>query len=185
MEIIQPWKTEIARINVRDQFDMEAFSNEVFMMYSMTQGEANSQEKINAENFPVTMDMRDNLITPLVQKFAKRCFDTTLDDFYVETNGKWIEPGEGLFPHYHPGSVVSAICYPCDSNNGMTMFDPRGNACRGYPKPMRQAHFGNFTISPRAGDIFIFPSYIQHSVPHVTEDIRLSLLHEYYVTRNL
>lgn len=185
MEYIQPWKTEIARVNVADQFDMAALAEETFTLYSMTNGEDDSQKKLDPAIFPVMLKMRDEVITPLVKEFALRCFNSDMAGFYVETNGKWIPDGEGLYPHYHPGSVISAIVYPSDSDNGMTMFDPRGNACRGYPKPMRHAHFGNHCISPRAGDVYIFPSYIQHSVPHVTEEVRLSLLHEYYVTRNL
>lgn len=184
MELIQPWKTEIARINLADQFDMAAFAEETFTLYSMTDGEDDSQRAIDPALFPVMLGMRE-VITQHVLEFSRQCFDTDIKDFYVETNGKWIEPGEGLYPHFHPGSVLSAICYPQDSTNGMTMFDPRGNACRGYPKPMRKHHFGNYCISPKAGDVYIFPSYIQHSVAHVTEEMRLSLLHEYYVVNDL
>ncbi|MNO14058.1 hypothetical protein D3C76_36980 [compost metagenome] len=185
MDYIQPWKTEIAHFNVADRFDMATYAEEVFLLFNMTSGEDASQVKVSPEILPIILEMRDSIITPAVNEFAQRCFGTALSEFYVETNGKWIEGGEGLYPHYHPGSVISAICYPSDSANGLNMFDPRGNACRGYPKPMRQAHFGNYRISPKAGDVFIFPSYIQHSVTHVTEEMRLSLLHEYYAVKDL
>jgi hypothetical protein len=185
MKYLQPWITEIAHFNVADQFDMDLFANEVFTLYSMTGGEDDSQVKVLAEHYPVIIEMRDKIITPAVMEFSKHSFNYEMDEFYVETNGKWIPPGEGLFPHLHPGSVISAICYPSDSENALNMFDPRCNAARGYPKPMRNHHFANLRISPKKGDIYIFPSYINHSVSHVTEDIRLSLLHEYYVTKLL
>ncbi|QTH80254.1 putative 2OG-Fe(II) oxygenase [Pseudomonas phage pPa_SNUABM_DT01] len=185
VEIIQPWKTEIAHFNVADRFDMEAYAEEIFLLFTMTQGEDASQVKVLRDVMPLIIEIRDDVITPAVKEFSKHAFGTSMEEFYVETNGKWIESGEGLYPHYHPGSVLSAICYPSDSANGLNMFDPRGNACRGYPKPMRQFHFGNYRISPKAGDVYIFPSYIQHSVTHVTEEMRLSLLHEYYVVKDL
>lgn len=185
MNYIEPWKTEIAHFNIRDQFDMEAFSEEVFTLFTMTTGEDESQRVIDESIYPIMLKMRDDVITPAVIEYSKRCFKYDMCDFYIETNGKWIRDGEGLYPHYHPGSVISAICYPVDSANGLNMFDPRGNACRGYPKEMRWGHFPNLRISPKAGDVFIFPSYIHHSVSHVTEEVRLSLLHEYYVTKNL
>ena len=185
MELIQPWKIEIARINVASRYDMAAFAEEVFTLYTMTDGEDDSQQAFDPALFPVTLAMREEVITPAVKAFCEQAFGVPFEPTHVETNGKWIPPGEGLFPHYHPGSVLSAICYPQDSKNAMTMFDPRGNACRGYPKPMRHGHFGNYCISPKAGDVYIFPSYIQHSVAHVSEDMRLSLLHEYHATRNL
>lgn len=185
MECFEPWKTVIARVNIADQYDMAAWAQEVFTLYTMTDGEDDSQACLDPSLFPITLAMREETITPLVKQYCLEQFDTRMEKFYVETNGKWFPPGTGLYPHYHPGSVLSAICYPQDSQDGMTMFDPKGNACRGYPKPIRHHHFKNFQISPRAGDIFIFPSYVQHSVAHVAEEVRLSLLHEYYMTNEL
>lgn len=185
METLSLWATPLAKINVADQFDMAAWADEVFAMYTMTNGEDDSQQFITPELFPVMLEMRDQVITPAVQAFCKEHFNQEMDHYYVETNGKWIVEGEGLYPHLHPGSTLSAICYPGDSTNGLNMFDPRFNARRGYPKAMRNHHFANFQISPKKGDIWIFPSYVQHSVSHVTEEIRLSLLHEYYQTKGL
>jgi hypothetical protein len=103
----------------------------------------------------------------------------------METNAKWIKQGEGLYPHYHPGSCISAIFYPTDSKSGLNMFDPRVNACRGYPKEIRNNFMTTYQLSPEAGDLVIFPSYVQHSVSHVEEEVRLSLLTEYYLRKNL
>lgn len=185
MNLHEAWKTEFGHLSVADKFDMKAYAEEVFTLFSMTRGEDESQHVIDKNVFPIITTMRDEIITPAVQEYSLKCFDYAMNEFYVETNGKWIPEGEGLYPHHHPGSVISAICYPVDSANALNMFDPRGHACRGYPKEMRWAHFPNIRISPKAGDVYIFPSYVNHSVSHVTEEIRLSLLHEYYVIKNL
>ena len=186
METLQLWATPVVKLNVADRYDMSLYADEVFNLFSMTGGEDDQQLCVNKELFPIIMAMRDEVVTPAVRQFISNHFNYEMKDHYVDTNGKWIAPGEGLFPHFHPGSVVSAICYPSDSKDGMTMFDPRGNACRGYPKKMRNSpHFANFKVSPNAGDIYIFPSYVQHSVAHVNEEIRLSLLHEYYIITDL
>lgn len=186
MELIELWKTPIVKLNIADQFDMAGYADEVFSLFAMTGGEDDRQRCIDKEVFPIILTMRDEVITPAMKQFCRDHFEYSVERFYVDTNGKWIEPGQGLFPHLHPGSVVSAICYPTDSTNAMTMFDPKSNACRGYPKPMRNSPvFKNFSISPKQGDIYIFPSYVQHSVSHVTEDMRLSLLHEYYIIEDL
>lgn len=186
METTLLWSTPIVRLNLKAQFDMEAYRDEIFAMYNMTGGEDSIQTLITPEMFPITFEMRDQVITPAVKEYCRTHFDYEMGAFYVDTNGKWIPEGEGLYPHYHPGSLFSALCYPADSKNGMTMFDPRGNARRGYPKKIRNgSHFANFNISPQEGDVYLFPSYVQHSVAHVTEDLRLSLLHEYYITEDL
>lgn len=181
MELLQPWKIQIAKLNMADLYDMTEFANEVFALNLMTNGEDELQSKLDPAVFPIILSMRDEFITPAVQEFTHVVFDYTLDDFEVETNGKWIPPGEGLYPHYHPSSAFSAILYPSDSESGINFFDPRGNACRGYPKAIRDRFFAKVPYSPRAGDVLIFPSYIQHSVSYVKEDVRLSLLHEYYL----
>lgn len=180
MERIQPWKIEVVRLNVANDFDMEEFFNEVFLLNTMAGREDETQSKMDADLLPTILSMRDNVITPAIRQYAKDIWDYDLPEIEVETNAKWIPEGEGLFPHYHPGSCLSAICYPQDSASGLNMFDPRGHACRGYPKQIRDRHFAAWKISPKAGDIYIFPSYIQHSVSYVQEDVRLSLLHEYY-----
>lgn len=187
METLQLWSVPLLRFNVADQFNMAEYADEVLSLFAMTDGEDDRQLVIkNKELFPIILEMRDKVITPKVMEYAKEHFNFNISEFYVDTNGKWIPEGEGLFPHFHPGSVISAICYPSDSTNSMVMFDPKGNACRGYPKRMRNSpHFANFKVSPKAGDVLIFPSYVQHSVPNVDEATRLSLLHEYYVVTDL
>lgn len=186
METLELWKTPIVRLNLADQFDMTGYADEVFALYSMTGGEDDRQTCIDKDVFPIILTMRDEVITPAMKQYCRDHFEFEVGNFYVDTNGKWIMDGEGLYPHYHPGSVVSAICYPGDSKNALTMFDPKGNACRGYPKQMRNSPlFKNFKISPKQGDVYLFPSFVQHSVPHVTEDLRLSLLHEYYIIEGL
>lgn len=186
METFSLWSTPVVKINVKDHFDMRAYADEIFAMNISTDGEDSIQARIDAEMFPITFTMRDEVITPAVKKYSLDHFDYCMEEFYVETNGKWIPAGEGLYPHFHPGSVFSAICYPANSKNAMTMFDPRGNARRGYPRKIRNSHhFANFTINPQEGDVYIFPSYVQHSVAHVTEEVRLSLLHEYHVIKDI
>lgn len=180
MNLIEPWKIQIGQFNLADKFDMEQFATEVYTLYAMTGGEDEAQSKLDPDLFPLILEMRDAVITPAVREFTQSCFDYPLDDFDVETNGKWIPPGEGLYPHYHPSSCFSAIVYPGDSPSALNLFDPRGNACRGYPKAIRDKFMTKMQISPKAGDVYILPSYIQHSVSYVQEDTRLSLLHEYY-----
>lgn len=175
----------IGHDNMSDRIDTEALRDEIFNLSLMTNNEDQDQEFILVEMVPLIINLRDQIVIPLVKQYMKDNFEYDLVDFDVDTNAKWIQRGEGLYPHYHPGSVMSAIIYPSDSVSGLNLFDPRGNACRGYPRSMRTKAFGTKHISPKAGDIYIFPSYLQHSVSHVVEDDRLSLLHEFYVRNDL
>lgn len=183
MNIIQPWKIEIGHVNIKDApWDMTEFATEVFNLNLMTGGQDETQSKLDEDLFPIILEMRDKFITPIVKEFALHKLGYVLRDgeFDMETNAKWIPKGEGLYPHQHSSSILSVIVYPQDSKSGLNFFDPRVNAGRGFPREIRDEHFARYAISPKAGDIYIFPSYLQHSVSYVEEDIRLSLLHEYY-----
>lgn len=185
MEHFDPWRTIVSKVNVADQFDMAMFYEEVFLLQAMAGQEDPTQSKLDPELVPTLLQMRDELITPLVREYALTHWGYEIPKIEVETNAKWIPEGEGLFPHYHAGSCISVICYPQDSESGINFFDPRGHACRGYPKEIRDKFFSAWKVSPKAGDIYIFPSYLQHSVSYVKEDVRLSLLHEYYLRDNV
>lgn len=186
LNIIEPWRSVIAHVNIADMFDMEALYNEAFALNAMATGEDVTQSCVDKEMFPLLVGIRDAVVTPAVAAYARSLWQYEIAGrCEVETNAKWIPEGEGLFPHYHPGSCISAIVYPQDSKSGLNMFDPRGHACRGYPKEIRDKFFAVHRISPKAGDIFIFPSYMQHSVSYVQEDVRMSILHEYYLRENV
>lgn len=186
MRYYHPWEIKIAHFNVKDLIDLDAVRDEIVYLHCLTEGDDRGQSYVTPDFIPHILKMRDELITPRVQQYVKETWDYDMAlPINVETSGKWIKEGEGLFPHYHPGSCVSALFYPDDSKSGLAMFDPRGNACRGYPRPIRDKFFRAHGISPVAGEVFIFPSYIQHSVTHVKEDMRLSLLSEYYMAEDL
>lgn len=180
MDYLVPWPTVIGRTNIADQIDLESLANETLHLNLLTNGEDDSQRYITAMNHPLIIDVRDRIITPLIKEYCLEQWEFDLQEFRAETNGKWIPEGEGLYPHLHPGSCLSAIVYPSDAVSGINLFDPRGNASRGYPKAIRRNNMKAVSISPKAGDVLLVPSYVQHSVSHVQDDVRLSLLFEYY-----
>lgn len=180
MRIIEPWRTPIGHINLGHCLDMEALRNEIGSLAMMAQEDGDQRFVNDYNTFPNIVHLCKDIIDHEVRKFVREQWNYGVTDFRRETNAKWFREGEGLFPHYHPGSQMSAIFYPETSPSGLAMFDPRGNACRGYPKPIRNHFMGTHVISPEAGDLWIFPSFIQHSVSHVKEDTRLSMLCKYY-----
>lgn len=186
ISLIEPWRSVIGHFNMGGLINMADFYQEAFTLNAMVGGEDVTQGALEREMFPLLLGSRDEIITPAVRQYAKGLWEYDIDGrFEVETNAKWIPEGEGLFPHYHAGSCISVIVYPQDSVSGLNVFDPRGHACRGYPKEIRDKFFAVHRISPKAGDVFIFPSYMQHSVSYVQEDVRMSVLHEYYLRQNV
>lgn len=187
MDYLVPWPTVIGRTNIAGQIDLEKLAEETLHLNLLTHGEDDSQQHITQLKHPVIIQARDCIITPLIKEYCLEQWGFELKDkeFRSETNGKWIPEGEGLYPHLHPGSCLSAIIYPSDSESGINLFDPRTNASRGYPKAIRRNNMKAVSISPKAGDVLLIPSFVQHSVSHVKDDVRLSLLFEYYFGGNI
>jgi hypothetical protein len=183
---LEPWKTQIFHANIFEYipvFNLSAFADEVFTLNQMAGGQDETQASLTKDLFPEILHSRDHTIKHVLHRWVRETFDYPLnEDMYeVETNAKWIPEGEGLYPHVHSSSAFSVIMYPQDSESALVFFDPRINASRGYPQAIRDKFFAKHVISPKAGDFYIFPSYLQHSVSYVKEDVRLSLLHEYYL----
>lgn len=181
MKIVEPWKIFYGVVNLKDLVDVNELKDEIFNLSCLTNQEDEAQSFITEDFIPSIIALRDQHIIPAATKFMLEHYDFDGDFDRVDTNAKWIPPGEALYPHYHAGSIVSTIFYPEDSESGLNVFDPRSNACRGYPQQVRDRHFAMHKFSPRAGDLIILPSYLQHSVSYVKEDVRLSLVNEFYI----
>ncbi|MDE2064387.1 MAG: 2OG-Fe(II) oxygenase family protein [Bradyrhizobium sp.] len=111
-------------------------------------------------------------------------------DWVVEAWANVNAAGDSNSCHYHPGSFWSGTYYVRDGGcaddpslgGEFEMFDPRG------PAPMMHAPSLKFagedgrsagsaeTIRPRAGMMFIFPSFLLHAVrPYRGNDLRISI----------
>lgn len=179
MELIQPWTTSILKANVKNMINLDSVASEIMALHSLTPQESAATYPINPEEFPVLCDFRDRVCTNLVKEFVRQTMGYELKEIVVETFGKWLAQGKELGPHTHGSTGITTILYPADYKSGIILYDPRGNACRGYPREIRDGHFAPFTITPKAGDLYIIPSYIQHYVPTVEDELRLSLINDY------
>lgn len=177
---IEPWKIKITRINLAEQVDLEEIANEIHMLHCLSSRESMITHEVTCDEFPLITQLRDGLITDAVITYCKEAFDITPENLKIDTFGKWFEKGKHLGPHLHGNSNVTSVFYPFDYESGMTLHDPRFNACRGYSRRVRDSHFGDFYVNPKGGDLWIMPSYIMHNVPPVSEDLRVSLINDFH-----
>lgn len=180
MELIQPWKIEIAHMNLLDRVDNNAIAEEVHVLHCLCPRDSKTPLKVTAEQFPALAHFRDNVLTPIMIGYIRQALGANPYDITIDTFGKAFDKGEGLGSHLHGNSLITTVYYPEDSEAGMSLADPRFNASRGYPRPIRDKHFGEYYVSPKAGGLWIMPSYIQHSVEANQEEIRLSLINDFH-----
>ncbi|MNP95942.1 hypothetical protein D3C85_85070 [compost metagenome] len=179
MELIQPWNTTIFKGNVSHMCNVDAIAAEILTLHSLSPQESTTPYPVTEAEFPALCDFRDRVATNLVKEFALQTMNFDLTKFTVDTFGKWFAKGEDLAPHVHGSTGFTTIFYPDDYESGMMIFDPRGNASRGYPRAIRDGHFAPFSVFPKKGDLYILPSFLQHYVPTVKDDLRLSLINDY------
>jgi len=180
MDFIEPWRIKLACVNFAGQVDIEGLANEIFLLNDATPPESKIPYVVTAEEFPLICAFRDGLITDALHRYIREVFNIEPQDMVLDTFGKWIKRGTELGAHIHGSSGITSIFYPFDYTSGLMVSDPRFTASRGYSRRIRDEHFDNYRVTPKAGDLWIIPSYIQHSVPTVNEDMRLSLVNECY-----
>jgi hypothetical protein len=177
---IEPWKIQITKVNLADSVDLEGIANEIHALHCASPRDSAAPYAVTPEEFPLICALRDGVITKAVEAYCMESFGIIPEDLTIDTFGKWFEKGKNLGPHLHGNSCVTSVFYPFDYESGMTLHDPRFNACRGYSRRIRDTHFGDVYVNPKAGDLWIMPSYVMHNVPPVTEDLRVSLINDFH-----
>ena len=180
MQLLTPWSVQIGRININDRIIVEDIATEIHTLHLVSPREATVPHKATPEEFPAICSARDGVIKEAVQDYIRKVFGHEPKNLKIDTFGKAFEKYEGLDAHLHGNSNVTTVYYPYASNSGIRLFDPRGNASRGYPRSIRDSHFGELYIQPEAGDLLIIPSYVAHSVTAAEEHVRLSLINDFF-----
>jgi len=180
MKVLEPWRTVIGVVNAEGYYDPETIASEIHALHCLQEGgEELSDRPVDYQLLPEIDKFRKGFVTDSLREYLHLYFDHELGPHRIDTNANWVPRGQGLFPHIHRSSHFSCVFYPESTKFGLSFFDPRALACRGYPSEFVKNHFRAQNISPKAGDMVIFPSYLQHSVSYVQEDLRLTLLNEF------
>jgi hypothetical protein len=187
MELFRPWQTSIARINVAELCDLDQLTQEILIV-SAGGTVAVPQDATRDDPFVGgIVTLRDDVITPRVMEYIRTEYGLNCDPETVamETWGMNIAPGSDLETHIHGLSNFTTVFYPCESDARLVLVDPRLNAARGFSKSLRDRNFGNLRVDPKPGDLWIFPSFVPHSVTSVGNEFRLSLVNDYFLDPTL
>jgi hypothetical protein len=189
--LVRPWNIQYAHVNLLNGLhypegivDNDKLKDEIHALHCLTHEDDVKPVDITAEISPEVVRVRDEVIAPLVKTFIRDCLGMSVDELRVDSFAKWFTKGQELGAHLHGGTGVTTVYYPDDTSAPLTLFDPRFNASRGYPREVRDNHFGNRVVFPKAGDLLILPSYILHSVASVKEENRLSLVNDFSFTQD-
>jgi len=123
----------------------------------------------------------NKVIKPAFEEFLKSSLNLSLDNWKGYRLNGWLT-GSGknysMSQHNHAGAQISSVFYLLceDLNNGgkIVFTDPRQNANRGFDSKFLN-WFAPLEITPKSGDVVVFPSYLYHFVETYQNNLRLAL----------
>jgi hypothetical protein len=179
MELIQPWQTTILKHNVSDEVDLEQLVTELITTSNLT--ETAHKARTTAERNPYATAVRDTVVTPKAQAYIEQVYGLVTEHKLYSTGsfGKLVTDGSGMDPHAHPTTFLSAVLYLDDSDATMAIMDPRRCQQRALPREIHAFDNDFYNILPRAGDLYLFPSYLLHLVRASKPGFRLSFVTDY------
>jgi hypothetical protein len=180
--IEQLWSTPFMKTRM-DENLVETITEKIFLNYNLR----DPNKIVSNFNGNIFDDESAEIIN--LEKFMYKMFDSFLHETLNKKMSDWksykfygwltsSNKGYSLSHHNHKGSQLSAVLYflcETDINGGKVIFtDPRSNANRGFDNQFNQ-WFEPLIITPKTGDVVIFPSYLYHFVETYDGNIRLAM----------
>jgi uncharacterized protein (TIGR02466 family) len=133
-------------------------------------------ENLNEEEISKTVEVFNNE----VKLFVKESINQDVD-FYIRKS--WFSYHKKLewnTPHGHPDNSVVGVYYiKTNKDSGdLILHDPRGSTVFSqiWDENQKCFHRTYVRISPKVGDLILFPAYTVHSVePNLSDETRISL----------
>jgi len=181
MTIQHLWATPVYRKNINDPELVNRLINEILCDPDAT---SNNACLLSSQKVSKLIEENDGLFSEVVKHLSK-----ATDDFFKEvfgvTNVKYIiesfylthKQGGNVKYHNHPGSSLTGILYLNVPSGDLVLVDPRTNANRGIMREIiNTGHFSPVVLTPEAGEIIMFPSYVHHyAFPNVYQEPRIVL----------
>jgi len=179
--IKQLWSTPILQRKMND-FLREELINRLMQDYDIF-NPPSDYSKINVLDNQAT-EIQQFLygeVLPSFEEFCDLSLNKTLSDWTGYRVNGWLTGSSKDYSmqlHNHSGSQFSAVFYLlCEEQEmgGEIVFtDPRQNANRGYDSKFSN-WFEPLKITPKSGDILVFPSYLYHTVLTYHSNLRLAM----------
>lgn len=182
------WSTPFLQCKMPED-SRERILNHIFSEYDLKRPPSDFGS-INILDDSFAKEFKNEVIVPAFNSFINQSIGKDLKDWDSFKMHGWIT-GTGkdysLNFHNHRGAQLSAVFYLlCEEQNEggvITFTDPRMNANRGYDSSFLP-WFQHKVITPRSGDIVVFPSFLYHFVTTYQSNIRIAMPVDMYLFTN-
>lgn len=173
------WSTPFLQTKMSDEIK-DALANDIFMEYNL-QNPPNDFGSVNILDDQIMDRFKTEVVYPSFNSFLRKTLGKEISDWKSHKMHGWLA-GVGkdysLNFHNHRGAQLSAVfyilCEEQDMGGEITFTDPRMNANRGYDTSFLP-WFQHKQLTPKSGDIVVFPSFLYHFVSTYRGNIRLAI----------
>lgn len=185
MQFIELFPTVIGRISIDRKFTDEEVKT--FESFTMVENYYNITTKNN-----YVLD-HENLL-PLKKELVEKCnqYIKTVYDPIESSNinlyitQSWInitEKNQSHHPHKHPNSFISGVLYLMGDDETICFSKSDYRMIEIVPQNWSRYNSSQWNLKVKKGDIVIFPSSLEHSVPKNENDyVRASLSFNTFIT---
>jgi uncharacterized protein (TIGR02466 family) len=135
-------------------------------------------------------DFKNKVIRPAFDNFLSESIGKKVSDWQSHRMHGWLAGTSrdySLDFHNHRGAQISAVfyilCEEQDKGGAITFTDPRMNANRGYDASF-VPWFKHKIMTPKSGDIVVFPSFLYHFVTTYQSNIRIAIPVDLFLRTN-
>jgi len=173
------WPTHVLHENIGNETYVHELFNHFMQNYRMDDQWPTSNTDVDVfrdkDHYTPAFDRLIGYIDDTVRDYCSAVFGLGQQAANKLTTKTHVSNHNNIRGHQHSGSVVSGIFYIRAPKGGdLILSDPRSNAVRGYPDPFKH-YFKEQIITPKDGDIIIFPSYLWHEVNGDNDEPRISM----------
>lgn len=175
------WSTPFLKISMPDSI-REKVINRIFTDYDLSNPPSDfGSVNILTNDSKEFEQFKSDVIYPSFNGFLEATLGKSVSSWGGHRMHGWLT-GSGndysLGYHNHRGAQVSAVfyllCEEQDAGGVITFTDPRMNANRGYDESFIP-WFKDLSITPKSGDIVVFPSFLYHFVSTYHSSMRLAM----------
>ena len=176
------WATPIYKTSI-SQEDFDSLVNTLMLIENVHRPQAEFDHDSLTEKIPLLK----KLAYEKYNEFFNVMFNTNLDK-YDYAFKSWLTGSTGNYYmdlHNHTGVPFVAVFYALaeeqDKGGELMIYDPRGNANRGFNTDFKDM-FAPIEFLPKTGDVIIMPGFLYHSVRPFQSSLRLAIPVDLFIT---
>jgi hypothetical protein len=176
------WATAVRLSKIKNTSLLEDLTQEILTSSYMKNPPSDFQEfDILKETSNISRQFLKDEVTLAFQEYLNEVLGVDLKQYHGYELRSWLAgTGNGyMIPtHNHSGASLSAVFYLLTDDTGkggeLELIDPRSNANRGYDRNFKKL-FEKQVLTPKTGDVIVFPSFVYHYTLPFTGSIRLAI----------